>query len=71
MNRSEALRQLLEDLIRVMQEQTRLLERTVERVEQVTGHLGVMAEYGVIASELAALAVRARQLAEQTTWEPV
>jgi|GEM_PF-1787314 hypothetical protein len=71
MNRCEAMRQLLEDLIRVLQEQMRLLERTVERIEQVTGHLGVAREYGIIASELAALAVRARHLAEQTTWEPV
>ncbi len=58
---SDSLARIVADLIRVLQQQTRLLEETIARIEQTTGHLGTEAEFGVIASELAELAVRLRQ----------
>jgi hypothetical protein len=40
MPESESLRQIVEDLIAVLHLQARELEKLVERVEQVAGHLG-------------------------------
>jgi hypothetical protein len=59
----EGLRQIVEELIGALHQQARELERLVERVEQVAGHLGNAPEFGVIGSELAALHVRVKKLA--------
>jgi hypothetical protein len=58
----EGLRQIVEELIGTLHQQTRELERLVERVEQVVGHLGIAPEFGAVGSELAALHVRVKKL---------
>jgi hypothetical protein len=57
------LRKLVEELIGVVQQQSRALERLVAHVEQAVGHLKDASDLSIIRSELAALHVRARQLA--------
>ena len=64
---SEELRQIVEDLIRAAHLQARELERLVERIEQLTGHLGYEPEFGVVAGELTELLVRAKRLARPVT----
>ena len=62
MTESEELRRIVEDLIGVMRLQAKELEKLVERVEQVAGHLGYHNQLSVVASELSELHVRAKKL---------
>jgi hypothetical protein len=58
----EQLRQIVEDTIEVMHLQAKELEKLVEHVEQVAGHLGYQHQFSVIASELSELHVRIKKL---------
>jgi hypothetical protein len=57
----EPLRQIVEGLIEVMHLQARELEKLVEHVEQVAGHLGYQPQFSVVVSELSELQVRIRK----------
>jgi len=59
----EELRQIVEKLTADGHAQAKQMERTVERIEQSTGHLGLVPEFGIVAAETAALLVRLKQLA--------
>jgi hypothetical protein len=60
----EPLRKAVEDLIDVLHLQAKELEKLVERVEQVTGHLGYQHQLSVVASALSELHVRVVKLRE-------
>jgi hypothetical protein len=62
----EQLRQIVEDLIEVMHLQAKELEKLVEHVEQVAGHLGYQHQLPVVASELSELHVRIKKLGRLT-----
>ena len=62
MYRDEELRLVVEDLIRVMHEQTRELESLVDHLAQTVGRVPDRADLSVVRSELAALHVRAKKL---------
>lgn len=62
MHRDEELRMVVEDLIRVVHDQTRGLEKLVEHLGQTVGRLPEGADLSVLRSELAALHVRAKKL---------
>jgi hypothetical protein len=62
-SKSEAVRQIVEDLIGVVHRQSKELEKLVERVEQATGRLAYQHQFSVIASELSELLVRIKNLA--------
>ena len=62
MAESEALHQIVEDLIGVMHLQARELGKLVERVEQVAGRLGYHNQFSVVASELSELHMRVKKL---------
>jgi hypothetical protein len=58
----EPLRKVVEDLIEVMRLQTKELEKLVERVEQIAGHLAYQPQFSVVSSELSELRVRVQKL---------
>jgi hypothetical protein len=58
----DQLAALVEELIEVLQLQTRDLERLITHVEQVTTRLPEANELSVVRSELAALHVRIKKL---------
>ena len=60
--RDEELRMLVEDLSRVMHQQTREIEKLVEHLGQSIGRLPEGNELSIVGSELAAVHVRARKL---------
>jgi hypothetical protein len=62
MYRDEELRLVVEDLIRVMHEQTRELESLVDHLAQIVGRVPDRRDLSVVRSELAALHVRAKKL---------
>jgi hypothetical protein len=62
MYRDEELRLVVEDLVRVMHDQTRGLETLVEHLGQVVGRLPDGSDLSVVRSELAALHARAKRL---------
>jgi hypothetical protein len=62
MYRDEELRAVVENLIRVMQQQTRGLEALVDHLGQTVGRLPDGAGLSVVRSELSALHVRAKKL---------
>ena len=62
MHRDEELRLVVENLVRVMHDQTRSLEALVEHMSQAVGRLPDAADLSVARSELAALHVRAKKL---------
>jgi hypothetical protein len=62
MYRDEELRLVVEDLIRVMHEQTRELESLFDHLAQTVGRVSDRADLSVVRSELAALHVRAKKL---------
>jgi hypothetical protein len=62
MYRDEELRLVVEDLVRVMHDQTRGLETLVDQLGQSVGRLPDGADLSVVRSELAALHVRAKKL---------
>jgi hypothetical protein len=64
MAESEELRQIVEDLIGAMHLQAKELEKLVERVEQVAGHLGYQHQLSIVASELSELHVRVKNLSK-------
>jgi predicted RecB family endonuclease len=64
-NRDE-LRQIVEDLIGIMHTQAKEVEKLVEHVQQVAGHLEYQHQFSVIASELSELQVRLKKLARPT-----
>lgn len=57
------LRQIVEELTAAVHAQAKHLELAVERIEQSTGHLGLVSEFSVVAAETAALLVRLKKLA--------
>jgi hypothetical protein len=59
----EELRQVVEELTAAVHTQAKQLERLVERIEQSTGPLGLVPEFGIVAAETAALLVRLKKLA--------
>jgi hypothetical protein len=63
----ESLRQVVEDLIGVMHLQAKELEKLVDRVEQVAGHLGYQHQFSVVASELSELHLRIKNLSQSAT----
>jgi hypothetical protein len=66
MYRDEELRLVVEDLVRVMHDQTRGLESLVEHLGQAVGRLPDAADLSIARSELAALHVRAKKLVAAT-----
>ena len=62
MHRDEELRLVVEDLVRVMHDQTRNLEALVDHLAQTAGRVSGAADLSVIRSELSALHVRAKKL---------
>jgi len=62
MNWDEELRMVVEDMIRVLHEQTRELEKLVEHLSQTVGRPPKNTDLSVSRSELAALHVRAKKL---------
>jgi len=62
MHRDEELRLVVENLVRVMHDQTRSLEALVEHLGQAVGRLPDTADLSVARSELSALHVRAKKL---------
>jgi hypothetical protein len=62
MSEFEELRQIVEELTDAVHTQAKQLELLVERIEQSTGPLGFVPEFGIVASETAALLVRLKKL---------
>ncbi len=62
MANEESLSEIVEDLIGVMQIQTKELEKLVARIQQVAGHLDLRDQLSVVSSELSELHVRIRKL---------
>jgi hypothetical protein len=62
MSKSEQLRAIVEELIDVVHDQTRELEKLIGYVERLTGHLGYENQFSVISSRLSDLHLRAKKL---------
>jgi len=65
----EQLRQIVEDLVEVMHLQAKELEKLVEHLEQVVGHLSYQHQLSVVASELSELHIRVKKLASSSAKE--
>jgi hypothetical protein len=63
----EELRQIVEELTSAVHSQAKHSERTVERIEQSTGPLGLGSEFAIVAAETAAILVRLKKLATSAT----
>ena len=65
----EGLVEVVEDLIRVMHQQAKELERLAEHVGRPVGFPGIMPEFNIIAAELSELQLRAARLGRSTAVE--
>jgi hypothetical protein len=60
----EPLREIVEDLIAALHVQAKELEKLVDHVERVAGHLGYRPQFSVIASELSELHLRIKKVSQ-------
>jgi hypothetical protein len=64
MTRDDDLRRIVEDLIRVMHQQAKELERLADHVARPVGYPGDIPEFNIVAAELSELQVRLGRLSQ-------